>query len=200
MESQRLERMRDQSKMRHQRTECPNVTKWKHLSYIQQHGFHSCASSWRTYPQKEVSPTAMPGTRLPAENLSLTGNKSGKWLKSQRDSTVLVVAFHRVAVPELSSCCLILLSYQRNWRREGPVGHPAHSSLGLWCFLPTVPLHNSSAQLRFQAVDLGLEPWGILLFIVLWLKSRGSHSWPSKYSLPGTLSIPSPHLLWYLWN
>lgn len=121
--------MRDQSKMRHQVT-APALHPAACLPQL-------CQQLENLSP-KEVSPTpSHAGTHLPAENLSLTGNKSGKWLKSQRDSTVLIVGFYRAAVPELSSCCLIFLSYQRNWRRTcrspspflpGPLVLSSHSS------------------------------------------------------------------------
>lgn len=41
-------------------------------------------------------------------------------------------------VPELSSCCFILLSYRRNWRRESPAGRRSIPSWAFWPVLPSV--------------------------------------------------------------
>lgn len=41
-------------------------------------------------------------------------------------------------VPELSSCCFILLSYRRNWRRESPTGHRSIPSWAFWPVLPSI--------------------------------------------------------------
>lgn len=151
-----MERMRDQSKMRYQMTECPNIAKWQHLLHIQQHDFHSCASSWRTCPWKEVSPQPCWGHACQQKTSPWQETRvENGWNPRETQQCLLLLSTELLSLnfPAAALSCFPI----RNWRREGPVGHPAHSSLGLWCFLPTVsqqfcPVSFPGSRLRSWAL------------------------------------------------
>lgn len=89
----------------------------------------------------------------PEESLFQTGNTSG----------LVLVAPHRTAVPDLSSCCLILLSYQRNGEKDSP-GSPSSFSpppRGSGTFFPQSSCWDST-QSWSQKGNLLLSPGRLL--------------------------------------